>query len=75
MLIALVFRAGTDKELRAHAFPFFHFTLAVVVILQDQSIQLMSWVVAHCIKGDVVISLPPWKEKAHRKRCRLLGYV
>lgn len=65
MLIALILRAGTDEELRAHVLYFFHLTLAVVVILQDQAIQLLSWVVADCLKGFIAVFLPPWKEKTH----------
>lgn len=63
VLVALVLGAGADEELWAHALSLFHFTLAVVVIVQDQAVQLLSWVMADCIKGDVVILLPPWKEK------------
>lgn len=58
-LIALIVIAGADEELWAHALSFFHLTLAVVVILQDQAVQLVSRVVADCIKGDIVIFLPP----------------
>ena len=72
MLVALVLGAGADEELGAHALPFFHLTLAVVVILQDQAVQLLSAVVADCFKGDVVIVPPPWKEKTHRKYCHLV---
>lgn len=72
MVIAFLLRAGTDKELRAHALSFFHLTLPVVVILQDQAVHLLIWVVAECIKGDVVIFLPPWKEKTQiDKYCHL----
>lgn len=67
MLVALVLRAGTHEQLRAHGLSFFHLTLAVVVILQDHVVQLLSRVVADGIKGDVVIFLPPWKKKARRE--------
>lgn len=63
MLIALVFGARTDKELGAHPLDFFHFTLAVVVIIQNQPVQLVSRVVADCVEGDVGIYLPPYKAR------------
>lgn len=66
MPVALVLRAGTHKELRTHSLFLLHGTLAVVVIIQDQAIQFLSWVVAHRIKGDVVIFLPPCKEEAQK---------
>lgn len=72
MLVALILRAGADKELGAQALSFFHLTLAVVVILQDKAVQLLSAVVAECFKGDIVIFPPPWKEKTHRKYCHLV---
>lgn len=64
MAVALILGAGTDEELQAHAPFLFHGTLAVVVIVQDQAVQLLSRVVAHRIKGDVVIFLPPCTGKA-----------
>lgn len=60
VFIALVLWAGADKELRAHSLDFFHFTLAVVVIIQNHSVQLVSGVVADGVKGDVGIRLPPY---------------
>jgi len=63
LLIALILVTGADEELRAHALSLFHFTLAAVVILQEQAVQFLSRVVAHGIKGDIVVFLPPWKEK------------
>lgn len=62
--VALVLGAGADEELGAHAFPLLHLTLGVVVIIQDQAVQLLSRVVANCLKGDIAIHLPP----AGRKR-------
>lgn len=65
VLVALVLRAGADKELGAHALPLLHLTLAVVVILQDQAVQLVESVVADCVDGEIVALLPPGKEKKH----------
>lgn len=62
-IIALVLWAGTDKELGAHSLDFFHLTLAVVVIIQNQPVQIVSRVVADCVEGDVGIRLPPYKAR------------
>lgn len=62
-LVALVFRAGTDKKPGAHSLDFFHFTLAVVVVIQDQPVQLVSRVVADGVEGDVGIRLPPYQTR------------
>lgn len=68
VFIALVLWAGTDKELRAHSFDFFHFTLAVVVIIQNHSVQLVSRVVADGVKGDVGIRLPPYEARKKKNK-------
>lgn len=67
VFIALVLRAGTDKELRAHSLDFFHFTLAVAVIIQSHSVQLVSRVVADGVKGHVSIRLPPYGARKEKK--------
>jgi len=73
VLVALVLGAGTDEEQQAHALDFFHLTLAVVVILQDQAVQLLGSVVADCIDGKIVIFPPPLeREQNSRKYCYLL---
>lgn len=60
VFVALVLRAGADEELRAHSLDFFHFALAVVVIIQNHAVQLVSRVVADSVEGDVGILLPPY---------------
>lgn len=59
MVVALVLGARADEELGAHAIPLPHLTLAVVIVLQHQTMQLMGWVVAYRVYGDVVVFLPP----------------
>lgn len=65
VLVALLLGAGADEELWAHTLYFFHLTPAGVVILQGQAVELVSWVVADGIKGDIVVFLPPLREKTH----------
>lgn len=59
MVVALILGAGADEELGAHAVPLPHLTLAVVIVLQHQTMQLMGWVVAYRVYGDVVNFLSP----------------
>lgn len=59
MVVALILGAGADEELGAHVIPLPHLTLAVVIVLQHQTMQLMGWVVAYRVYGDIVVFLPP----------------
>lgn len=68
VFVALVHGAGADEELRAHPLDFLHLTLAVVVIVQGHSVQLVSRVVAEGVKGHVGIRLPPYKARNKDKK-------
>lgn len=59
VVVALLLGAGADEELGAHVIPLPHLTLAVVIVLQHQTMQLMGWVVASRVYGDIVVFLPP----------------
>lgn len=63
VLVAFILRAGADEELRAHALYLLHFTLAVVVVVQDHAVQGAIRVVAHGFKGDIVVFPPPARKR------------
>lgn len=73
VLVALVLRAGADEELRARPLDFFHLALAVVVVVQQHPVQRVSGVVAHGVKGDVGVRLPPRRVKKEATKDEMAG--